>query len=137
MNSQEEFDKVFLGLSVNSVIEDIDSAVDEIISYEAQARNAVAYDEDPAPYAQQAYEVFLSVPMKTVPTLIMAIADRFNREREAFLALLDVVDEARVKLGAVSSSDLSYVQALQLVDVLEMLKKGIEDSPYSRKEASE
>lgn len=140
MNSQEEFDKVFASISMTSAIEDVDQVVSQVLYLESLARHAMACEGDheaAGEVSQQAYEVFSNIPYRSLPTFIMAMADRYNQEREAFHALLDVVDEARVKLGAVSSSDLSFAQALQLVDVLEVLKKGIEDSPYSRREASE
>lgn len=140
MNNQEEFDKVFASISMTSVVEDVDQVVSQVLHFESLARHAMACEGDyeaAGEASQRAYEVFSNIPYRSLPTFIMAMADRYNQEREAFHALLDVVHEARVKLGLVSTSSLSYAQAFLLVDVREMLKKGIEDSPYSRQEDSE
>lgn len=140
MSDQDDFDKVFASISMTSVVEDVDQVVSQVLHLESLARHAMACEGDhetAGEVSQQAYEVFSNIPYRSLPTFIMAMADRYNQEREALHALLDVVYEARVKLGAISTSGLPFVQAFQLVDVVEMLKKGIEDSPYSRKEDSE
>lgn len=135
MTDNEEFDQAFLGMAVTSNIEDLDHVISQILYLEGLSRFA-ALGEDPEVvqgYAQEAFALFMDVPLKTVPTFIMAMADRFNREKEALLAALDALNDIGLKIGGIKLDTISdTTTAFVLADVLDLVGKALEDAPYSK-----
>lgn len=139
-----EPEEAFMSMAVNSVIEDLDGLVDGIFRYEAMSRHAVAVNDDyeaAEEFANEAGKLIMDVPYRTIPTVIMAMADRFNREREAYLATLDELFEAQRLLTEILTKDevllIPISQAASLGHVRRRLVEALEAAPYSRREERE
>jgi hypothetical protein len=136
----EGFEEAFASLSFNAVAEDLEGLMDEVVYLESVCRHAVACDENheaAAEAANQAYAAFMGVSMKALPTLIMGMADRINREREGFLAALEGVHGAKQRLTEVldSASRTSGIPLDVLVDLMgvsRVLDEIMENAPYQR-----
>lgn len=136
-----EFEEAFMNMAVNSVIEDLDGLVDGIFRYEAMSRHAVGVNGDyeaAEEFANEAGKLIMDVPYRTIPTVIMAMADRFNREREAYLATLDELFEVQRLLTQVLTEDEALLipigQAASLGYVRRRLVEALEAAPYTRNE---
>ena len=140
----DDFDEVFVKLAVNSVIDDLEELVSKVLYLESMSRHVVACENDheaAGAYAQEAYALFMGIPMATVPTFIMAVADRYNREREELLKVLDGVYEAERELVEVVTDDsilnLPVDQAAKIGQVRAKLSRILEEAPYARRDDAE
>lgn len=94
----EEFDE----LVQRQMFSDMGAVIDRVIELEGHSRVA-AHAEDPQGvdhFANLAYSIFMDVPMKLMPTVIMGLADATNRERDLIRALREDVRDASSALRA-------------------------------------
>lgn len=134
----EEFNEAFLGLAMQSVVDDLDSLLDQVLRLEAMARHSTAADdhESASAYANEAYALFMAMPVKALPTFIMALADRYNREREHLLAALDAIHTAEGRMTEVLTDDdalsIPFSAAARLGHVRLSLVEALEVAPYEK-----
>lgn len=128
----------FRSMAMRSIAEDMDAVIEQVIHLEAMSRHEVACTgnaEAANVAAGQAYSIFMDVPMKLTPTLIMGLADKVNREKEALLAALDALDGAAVALeGAVTHFEggRTNIGMAVVLKVLDDVKLALEEAPYSK-----
>lgn len=73
----------------NEMFADMAVVIDQVIALEAKSRERSFVDDAQGVehFANQAYSIFMDVPMKLMPTVVMGLADSVNRERELIRAL--------------------------------------------------
>lgn len=137
MNPDDVNDQ-FRAMALRSIAEDVDAVIEQVTHLEAMSRHEVTCtgDADAAnASAAQAYSIFMDVPMKLMPTLIMGLADKANREKEALLAALDALDGAAVALeDAVThfGGGRTRIGLAVVMKVLDDLKLALEEAPYAK-----
>ena len=74
---------------------DVNATIDRVVELESRARQAMESGDPQASagFANQAYGIFMDLPMRLTPTLILALADRVNRADEAYWAYLNHVEK--------------------------------------------
>lgn len=94
-------DEEFQGIAFRFMAEDMDNVIDQVVDLEAQARYAGIVEDNPdesARLANLAHSVFSDVTLKTLPTLVMGLADRVNVERELVMECLEVLHKSSALL---------------------------------------
>ena len=97
MTQDEEFSRMMF----RSVVEEVEAIMAQIIFAEAQSRHEMACNDDPEAAnaaANRAYATLMEVKLRELPTLIMGLADKFNREHEAYTKLLDEIQDVQEHL---------------------------------------
>ena len=96
--SQDEVNDQFRTMMFTEAVEETDDVIRQIISCEAEARHAMACEDDrqaAADFANAGYQILLSAPMRMVPSVVMGLADMFNREHEAYTLQLDYLSDIK------------------------------------------
>lgn len=141
--SQDEVNEQFRALVFADAIQETDQVVRQILTSEAQARHAMACEGDPVAaqeFANAGYQVLLGVPMRSVPSVVMSMADMFNREHEAYTVALDYILDIEEHLRQFqtfwergdTAAALASVAAIQAI-----VKQAVDDAIYERSEDSE
>lgn len=95
---QESVNEEFRHLAFVSVVEDAAAMIEQVFALEARSRHEMACNDDPEAAgraAHEAYSLFMQgTTLAGLPTIVMGMADKFNREHEAYASLLDAVADA-------------------------------------------
>ena len=134
----DDVNEQFRALAIRSMAEDIEAVIDQVVHLESMSRHEVECTGDARAAndaAAQAYSIFMDVPMKLMPTLIMGLADKANREKEALLAALDALDSAATGLTAAveqfENGRANIAQAM-LMSILDTVKLALDEAPYAK-----
>lgn len=140
--SQDDVNEQFRSMMFVNAVQETDEIIREIVTYESQARHAVACEGDPgagAQFADAAYAVLMGVSLKVLPTVAMGIADLFNREHEAYLLALDHISDAMEHLRMyrvfLERGDMELARS-ELAVAVQILAQGLEGALYEKVEES-
>lgn len=136
--NQDDVNEQFKALAFRSMADDLEQIMNEVVRLEAQARHHVGCEDDPDAAnraASEAAGLFMTVTLAAVPTLIMGLADKFNREKEALLALLDVIyhgaGEVRAAIHHLEQGQSALALAY-LHNLGDRYADALEEAPYQR-----
>lgn len=128
----------FRSMAMRSIAEDVEAVIEQVMHLEAISRHEVectGNTEAANAAAYRAYSIFMDVPMKLMPTLIMGLADRANRERGALLAALDTITDTSVKVQeaiATLERGRPHIAKAMLGNIHADLLQALEDAPYEK-----
>lgn len=128
----------FRAMAIRAMADDMDAVIDRVLHLEAASRHELECTGDTQAAndaAAQAYSIFMDVSMKMAPTLIMGLADKANREKEALLSALDAIDSSATGLTAVIEhfeNGRANIGKAVLVNVLDTLKLALDEAPYAK-----
>lgn len=94
---QSDVNDQFKAMVFHDMVEHGELLIEKVCELEAASRHEMSCNQDPVAAGQaadQAYGLFMDVSLKMLPTIVMGMADKYNREHEAYTALLDTVAEA-------------------------------------------
>lgn len=138
--NQDDVDGEFKALAFRTMAEDLEQIMNEVIRLEGQARHEIGCNDDHIAAnkaASDAASLFMTVQLNLVPTLIMAMADKFNREKESLLALLEVIHHGAAEIGIA----VNYLEAgnqrmalAHLHNLADKYAEALEEAPYERAE---
>ena len=134
----DDVNEQFRALAIRSMAEDIEAVIDQVVHLESMSRHEVECTGDAQAAndaAAQAYSIFMDVPMKLIPTLIMGLADKANREKEALLAALDALDAAATSLESAVvylEGGRTGVGTAMVMTVLDAVKTALDEAPYAK-----
>lgn len=95
---QDDVNEQFKSIVWQDMIEHGELLITRICELESASRHEMSCNQDPvaaAKFADEAYALFMDLPLKLLPTIVMGLADKFNREHEGYTALLDTVGEVQ------------------------------------------
>jgi hypothetical protein len=95
---QGDVNEAFQQMAAAQVFQDMEALINAFVRLESESRHHIACAGDPqaaALAADEAYRLLMDSPMKVIPTLILGLADRFNREHEILMAVLERVEDAK------------------------------------------
>ena len=93
---QDDVNEQFRAIMFRDMVEHGETLIQRICELEAASRHEMSCNDDPEAagrFADEAFALFMDSQMKMLPTIVMGLADRFNREHEAYTALLDTMSE--------------------------------------------
>lgn len=96
--NQDNVNEQFRAIVFRDMVEHGETLIQRICELEAASRHEMSCNDDPVAagkFADEAFALFMDTQMKMIPTIVMGLADRFNREHEAYTALLDTMGEVR------------------------------------------
>lgn len=99
--SDESTNEQFRSIAFNTLVEEAEETISAVLALESRSRHEMACNGDheaAAALAAEAYVVFTELPIRAIPTFVMNLADRHNREHEAYTKALDDISDAREHL---------------------------------------
>lgn len=135
---QGDVNEAFQNMTRIMRIDEMESLLNEIITLEARSRHILQCDGNKAEaeaVGNQLYTLLMSLRMAEVPSLIMNLADRFNREHDIVAMLLDAIEEADHDLDLAAGhfgNDRKAIGGTHLLNAQRLLREALERAPYER-----
>jgi hypothetical protein len=85
----DEFDRMISA----ELFADVNAMINQIVELESRARREVDDPAAAASYANEAYAILLEQPLRMLPTLMLALADRVNVTEERHWGYLEVIEK--------------------------------------------
>lgn len=140
---QSDVNEQFKAMVFHEMVEHGELLINKLCELEAVSRHEMACNQDPVAAgtaADQAYALFMDVSLKMLPTVVMGLADKYNREHEAYTALLDAVAEAMEVLILAAKHRARREHVLEEINLelaLNFLAEARENALYEKVEESD